>query len=322
MNHLSTYGINRNREVYRNDIRYDESATPSWTDDQVEPNTDYTYYIVAEYANSTDSRPSNSVSVILPDPVTLPYSLDFEPGTGGWAPNKSVNGWAYGSSGELGISGNNGHFYGIKAVETTVGKKMTDCLISPSTDLSSYKESIVTLTFNCSYLRSPESGKLDVVYRVAADSAWVSLQSLNPDNSGYFVWRSESVILPAEALKATTQLGFLYENHGTGSGGAGIDDIQLTAKSLGIGEISSPIACRIFPSPNNGLFQMELTTKLPGKINIQIFNLNGQVVLDEQISQVTGTESKSFDLRSQAKGVYQIRIQTPDGNWTDRITIQ
>jgi len=309
-------------KIYRNDIRYDESTTPSWTDDQVEPNKDYTYHIIAEYANSTDSKPSNSVSVILPDPVALPYSMDFEPGTGGWASTKTVNGWTFGTSGELGISGNTGHFYGVKAVETTAGKKVTDCLISPAADLSSYTESLVTLTFDCSYLRSPESGKLDVVYRVAADSAWVSLFSLSPADAVNYTWFTTSVILPAHALKATTQIGFLYENQGTAAGGAGIDNIQITAKSLGIGVSSSPITCRIFPSPNNGLFQMELTTKLPGKISIQIINLNGQVVLEEQISHSAGTISKSFDLRNQAKGVYQIRIQTPEENWSNRITIQ
>jgi hypothetical protein len=314
--HVSKY------KIFRNDIQCDVSTTPSWTDDQVEQNTDYTYYIVAEYANSTDAQPSNRVSAILNDPVTLPYSVDFEPGTAGWASTKTINGWNYGTENELCISGNDGHFFGIKGVETTVNNQVSDCLISPVTNLSFFKESAVTLSFDYSYLRSPEFGKLNVAYRVSADSTWASLLSLDPANAIEWAWDSVNLVLPGEALAATTQIGFIYENHGNSFGGAGIDNIQLTAKSLGITENSSLLSCRIFPNPNNGLFRMELSPKQPGKINIQIINLNGQIVLDEKFYTSTAQIIKSFDLRSQARGVYQIRIQTPDGNQTDRITIQ
>ncbi|MFA5816268.1 MAG: T9SS type A sorting domain-containing protein [Bacteroidales bacterium] len=311
-----------NYKIFRNNILYDVSTTPSWSDDQVEYHTDYTYYIVAVYANSTEAKPSNSVSAILIDPVTLPYSVDFEPGTAGWTSTKTVYGWKYGTASELGIPGNYGHFFGIQSVETTANNKVTDCLISPATDLSSYKGSAVTLSFDYSYLRTPEYGKLNVVYRVSKDSTWAQLLSLNPANANEWDWDSVNLILPDQALTATTRIGFLYENHGNSIGGAGIDNIQLTAKSMGIRENSSLISCRIFPNPNNGLFQIEVTPKQPGKISIQVVNLNGQVVLNEQLNSGTGQLIKSFDLRNQARGVYQIRIQTSDGNWTDRITIQ
>jgi len=311
-----------NYKIFRNNILYGVSSTLSWSDDQVEHNTDYTYYIVAEYANSTEAKPSNAVSSILIDPATLPYSADFESSTAGWTSTKTVNGWNYGTAGELGISGNDGYFFGIKGVESTADNKVTDCLISPAADLSSYKESVVTLSFDYSYLRSPEFGKLNVVYRVSPDSTWVSLLSLSPPNASIYAWDSVTLILPAEALKAATQVGFLYENHGNSIGGAGIDNIQLTARSMGILENSTRISCRIFPNPNNGIFQIEVTSKQPGKISIQIINLNGQIVLDEQLNNDNGQIIKSFDLRSQAKGVYQIRIQTSEGNRTEQIMIK
>ncbi len=256
------------------------------------------------------------------DPVTLPYSVDFEPGTAGWASTKTINGWNYGTSAELGIAGNDGHFFGIRGTESTVNNQVFDCLISPAADLASYKGSAVSLSFYYSYLRSPEFGKLNVVYRVSTDSTWASLLSLSPANAIEWAWDSVNLVLPGEALAATTQIGFIYENHGNSFGGAGIDNIQLTAKSLGITENSSLLSCRIFPNPNNGLFQMELTPKLPGEISIQIINLNGQIVLDEKFYTSTAQIIKSFDLRSQARGVYQIHIQTPDDNQTDRIIIQ
>jgi len=311
-----------NYKIFRNNIQYDISTTPYWSDDQVEHNKDYTYYIVAVYANSTEANPSNSASSILIDPATLPYSADFESSSAGWTSTKSVYGWKYGTSSELAIPGNDGHFFGIQGVETTTNNKATDCLISPATDLSSYAGSAVSLSFDYSYLRSPEFGKFNVVYRVSKDSAWAQLLSLDPAYATEWAWDSVKLILPDQALTANTQIGFLYENHGNSFGGAGIDNIQLTAKSLGVQEKISLVTCRIFPSPNNGLFQVEFTPKQPGKITIQIVNLNGQIVLDEQFTSGTGQIIKYFDLRNQARGVYQIRIQTADGNYTDRITTQ
>lgn len=309
-------------KIFRNGILYDASNTPSWTDDQVDTNTDYTYYVVAVYANSTDAKPSNPVSVIFPDPVTIPYLIDFEPGTAGWSSTKSVNGWVYSTAGELGITGNDGRFFGIRGTETTVQNKVYDCLISPAADLTSYKESGLTLSFDYSYLRSPEFGKFDVVYRVSPDSTWTSIFRIDPRHATEWSWSNASLVLPAEAFTSATQIGFLYENHGTDFGGAGIDNIRLELKSSAIPLNSSLISCRIFPNPTQGLFELEISSGPAVTVNIQILNLNGQTVLDEQLYSANGQLIRSFDLRNQPKGNYQIRIQTPDGNWTQRITLQ
>jgi photosystem II stability/assembly factor-like uncharacterized protein len=311
-----------NYKIFRNNVQVAVSTSPSWTDDQVEKNTDYTYSVVAVYANSTDADPSNTASAIITDPVILPYFVDFEPGTAGWASTKTVNGWNYGTATDLGVSGNNGRFFGIRGSEKTSGNLVTDCLVSPVTDLLLQKESEVTLSFTYAYLRSPDFGKFNVVYRVAKDSSWVSLVSLDPLNDVQWVWDSVSVVLPVAALTATTQIGFLYENHGTSFGGAGVDDIQLTAKSLGIRENLSQLVCRIFPNPTNGLFQMEVNLKQPGKVSIQVVSLSGQIISDEQFNCSNESLTKSFDLRNLARGVYQVMIKTPDGNHTERITIQ
>jgi hypothetical protein len=310
-------------KIFRNNILYDNCTTPYYSDDQVDYNTDYTYWIVAEYANSADAEPSNRVSAILADPVTLPYFATFEPGTAGWSSTKKTNNWSYGTQNEFGITGNTGHFFGILATGNTVNQKVTDCLTSPVADLSQYKQSGVTFSFNYSYLRNPDLGSLNVVYRVSKDSTWTSLQSLNPKNDVLWVWDSVKIVLPMEALTATTQLGFLYENHGTEFGGAGIDDIQLTSITQGTGINENPflISCRVFPNPTQGSFQIEATLKQPGKIGIQILNLNGQIILDEQYNSGFGFV-KSFNLSNQPAGVYQIRIQNPDGIHTEQITIQ
>jgi len=310
--------------IFRNGVRYDNCASPYWSDNQVERNIDYTYSIVAEYANSTESAPSNQAQAILADPVEIPYTVNFESGTRGWRSTKSTNNWMYGTSDALGISGNNGHFFGIKGSESTVDNKVTDYLLCPVADLSSVSEAGVSVAFNYSFLKSPESGKLDLVYRVSADSVWNSLKSLDATDGAAWMWDSIQVVLPKQALKATFQLGFVYENHGTAFGGAAVDDIriQLSGQSLGIIENNSLITCRTYPNPNTGLFQVEVNGKQSGKVSIQIISLSGQVILNEQFNSDNGSLIRSVDLRKQAKGVYQIRVSSVEGSWTERITIQ
>jgi photosystem II stability/assembly factor-like uncharacterized protein len=311
-----------NYKIYRNNILYGTSNGPSFSDDQAQHNTGYNYFVVAVYSGSTESRPSNSVSAILLDPLTLPYLADFEPGFAGWTGTKTNNGWSYGTAADFGMTGNDGHFFGILGSETTVDHKVTDCLISPAVDLTGYSGSDLVLSFDFSYVRSPEFGKLNVVYRVSKDSIWNSLNSLDPTDATEWKWTDRNIILPAQALSATTQIGFIYENHGTAFGGAGIDNIRIEAKSLGVPAAGNQISCRTYPNPSNGLFQLELMTNLPGPVSIRIFRLNGQVVLDERSDSGTGRFSMPIDLRSQPAGIYQIRVQNGEGTWNDRITIQ
>jgi photosystem II stability/assembly factor-like uncharacterized protein len=311
-----------NYKIFRNNVQYDISSVPYYTDDKVQQNKDYTYHIVAVYANSTDAKPSNFASAILTDAVTLPYSVDFEPGTAGWASSKMLNGWTYGTAGDLNISGNNGHFYGIRGSETTAGNRVTDYLLSPSADLTPFAGTAVTLSFNYSYLRTFEAGTLNVVYRVSKDSTWRPLISLDPKSENEWTWETVKITLPEAAISSTTQIAFNYENQGTAFGGAGIDDIQLISQSLGINDNNTLISCRMYPNPSNGMFSLEFSLNKPGNISIQIINLNGQIVFDDKFNAGAGDLVRPIDLRNQAKGVYQIRIQTSEGKQTERITVQ
>ncbi len=314
-----------NYRIYRNGVQYDESTTPYWQDNQVEMNTDYRYQVEAVYANSTPSVPSNSVSVILTDPVSLPYLVDFESGTAAWASSKyNGYGWKYGYSESLGIDGNSGNFFGIRGQETTVGKKVTDVLTSPVIDLSSFMAAGVNLSFNYALQSSPDAGILDVVYRVSKDSTWNTLMTLDPGQTNQWAWDSVGIRLPDRALKASTQIGFRYENHDTASGGAGIDDIllQVIGQTQGISESRNEFVCQTYPNPNTGHFNLELNGITPGKVNIQILSLTGQIVWSEQVNHVNGQLIRTYDLSKEARGVYQIRIQTTDGSRTERVTIQ
>jgi hypothetical protein len=298
------------------------STSPSFTDDQVSPDGDYTYRVTAIYANSTESGSSKTVRVSFAQPVTLPYSIDFEPGTGGWMAGKSYNGWSYGSSEDLGISGNSGHFYGISGSETAVNNQVRDCLVSPAADLSGFIGSDLILSFDYSYLRSPKFGKFDVVYRTSPDSSWTAISRIEAMDETQWVWSKAEVVLPKEALTATTQIGFLFENHGTAFGGAGIDNISLSVLSSGSGIPDATFSLRVFPNPSLGVFQLELSGESQSAVRISILNVSGQEVLSEQIIPTGSVTLRNFDLSQEAKGTYQVRIQSDKGTWTKRITLQ
>jgi photosystem II stability/assembly factor-like uncharacterized protein len=311
-------------KIFRNGVQYGVSTSPYWSDDQAEQNTDYTYTVVAEYANSTDAQPSNPASAILADPVTLPYSIDFELSTGGWTGTKKNNGWRYGTGDDLGITGNSGRFYGISGTDNTVGNKVTDCLTSPAMDLSSFKSMALTLSFKYSYQRQLGLSKFNAVYRVAKDSTWISFLSLDPVSANGWDWDTITVRLPDQITQPGVQIGFLYESHESPTGGAGIDDIgiRVEGQSLTAPAAASQLTCRTWPNPSKGLFQLEVNSGTPGKVHIQIINLSGQLVLDRQYDSGNGILIRPIDLSREAKGIYQLRVQASGGTWTDQITIQ
>ena len=311
-------------KIFRNGDRYATSTSPYWSDDHVDRNTDYTYTVVAEYANSADAPPSNPATAILADPITLPCLIDFESSTAGWRGTKRMNGWRYGIGEELGITGNDGHFYAIRGIDSTAGNRITDCLTSPVADLLAYQGKAVTLSFKYSYQRELGYGKFNVVYRLAKDSTWISMMSLDPPSAQGWKWDSVSIRLPDQLLRNGVQIGFLYESHGKLTGGAGIDDISIgvEGQSLGVPLTGTVMACRAWPNPSKGTFQLEVAAGQPGSVRIQILNLAGQVVSDQQFRSDGGPLLRQIDLSRESKGIYQVRVQSPSGTWTDRITIQ
>jgi ligand-binding sensor domain-containing protein len=67
----------------------------------------------------------------------------------------------------------------------------------------------------------------------------------------------------------------------------------------------------IYPNPSNDLFTIETNIKEPGFLNISLYNLQGQLVLEENISNVpAGPFSKNFSTSGICQGVYSCVVRT------------
>jgi hypothetical protein len=78
----------------------------------------------------------------------------------------------------------------------------------------------------------------------------------------------------------------------------------------------------VYPNPNNGLFDVQLTGVKPSKATIVILNGNGSILEKRAIEINSKKQLLSFDMSRYASGLYYIQLITPDGIKSDKVTIQ
>jgi photosystem II stability/assembly factor-like uncharacterized protein len=307
-----------NYKVYRNGIPIATLNNLSYTDPEVEKEITYTYKVTALYANQVESEFSNEASVTVIDPVTLPYFQPFEKGLGGYTGKMLTDGWNYGTSEQLGISGNPGHFYGIGGNKLTAGVRLSDYLISPVINLSPWYGKTVTLKFAYTFQKKTSSESFSVVYRVDPDSAWVSLKNLDLPSRTQWQWDTVSMDLPNIALRTNMQIGFYYNNPYPGPGAA-VDDVELFLNTSGAEIPVNLNSLRVYPNPSRGRFTLEMITNEPDEISMRVISITGQTVIEKRILLQHGTTRETVDISSQPEGIYQLIIYSDKGNWKDRM---
>lgn len=65
----------------------------------------------------------------------------------------------------------------------------------------------------------------------------------------------------------------------------------------------------IFPNPNEGNFQLAIRNFAAEEVNFTIFTLSGQLVYQQQISEITPNSLKEIEGTNLAKGIYMVRIE-------------
>ena len=77
----------------------------------------------------------------------------------------------------------------------------------------------------------------------------------------------------------------------------------------GVGTIENSVEnLSIFPNPTTGLLNIRFNAEKQGDMQVKLMNVNGQVILNEIITNNSGDYSQSFDISNQAKGVYLLSI--------------
>ncbi len=99
------------------------------------------------------------------------------------------------------------------------------------------------------------------------------------------------------------------------------DTIAVTfTTNINLANLSENI--QIFPNPTKGEFTMKISGNTDKKIQVCIYNFQGQKILCENISRSDDGYHNTFDLSMQPKGVYLIRITGNKTISTKKIIIQ
>lgn len=101
------------------------------------------------------------------------------------------------------------------------------------------------------------------------------------------------------------------------------DSIVLVSNPcLSVEEIAGNAQVSYFPNPTSGVVNMELVGMQGKSITLRVVTIQGQVILEEQINNLTGTFQKQMDLSNEAKGIYLIHVITEGHNLVNRVTVR
>ena len=99
-----------------------------------------------------------------------------------------------------------------------------------------------------------------------------------------------------------------------------IDTIEVVG--IGIDEGMIGRTMNLYPNPTNGQFRVEFEVEGLENVEISILSTIGQVVYYEKPGNISGRYTQSFDLSSEAAGVYLLRITTEEHVITRRVTLR
>ncbi|HTA26420.1 MAG TPA: T9SS type A sorting domain-containing protein [Bacteroidia bacterium] len=98
--------------------------------------------------------------------------------------------------------------------------------------------------------------------------------------------------------------------------------INLTTTD-GIQSISSVNNLSIYPNPSNGQITLEWTVNSgQSSVRISIYDELGQMVYDNNETQVSGKNSKQINLENLATGIYTLRMQTSGGTTVRKVELR
>jgi hypothetical protein len=93
-----------------------------------------------------------------------------------------------------------------------------------------------------------------------------------------------------------------------------IGDILADSLFLAVHELKLKVDFKMYPNPVASVFTMEMDAKLK-KANIQIFDINGRVLMEKQLSDIR----TDIDISNFAKGMYFVKFVTDEGVRTGKL---
>jgi hypothetical protein len=174
--------------------------------------------------------------------------------------------------------------------------------------------------------------KLEIIYSTNCGSSWnvlwsktgteLATASPTPNANAYVpaqtdwkFWSVNATSIPAGAMIAFRGVGASGQN-------MFVDDVNLRAGAAGIDEIIANGEVSIYPNPAKESATLSFNLNKTGKVVVNVLDAAGRTVSVASDATMTKGEQKiSISTANMAAGVYNINIQTEEGNVTKRLTV-
>lgn len=103
-------------------------------------------------------------------------------------------------------------------------------------------------------------------------------------------------------------------------GGTATSPTDFVVTTTGVPMGFAELPTRIFPNPVAGTVSIETRLDAASLLRVQIINLAGQVLLQEERLLESGRQTMSIDAASLQSGVYFVRIEAGKQAWVEKIT--
>lgn len=283
--------------------------------------------------NDTEVK-TNYIKVSTPTGQSLPFSEGFQnatfPPTGWSLVSNSTHNWERKTSvGAYGAS-NACMYYNNYDIDASYLK---DEIHSPYINLTG--ASNPKIKFDVAYARysNLSTDTLEVLVALACSNTVQSIYkkggstlatAANYNNN--FVptsaqWRTDSINIPPAFINQKIKL--IFRNNGAYGNNVYVDNINVyNSVVTGLKQHQLDIVYAIIPNPSNGNFDLNITSKQAKNYTLKLYNINGQVLLEENLDLRIGLNNKHISLEHIEKGMYYLCITGDEGVSTQSILIQ
>ncbi len=109
-------------------------------------------------------------------------------------------------------------------------------------------------------------------------------------------------------------------NASSGSATDSNDQVEdFTALPLATASFNATSLVSVYPNPSNGIFNIHIA-KFSGKVNLQVVDMNGRIVFNQ--NEDNFNTEKSINLSGLSKGVYILKVDNTEFNYTNKIIIK
>lgn len=95
--------------------------------------------------------------------------------------------------------------------------------------------------------------------------------------------------------------------------------MQVTVGANGITNLDAGNTFKLVPTANEGVFNAQLNASVNEKVELKVFNVSGQLVMNTAQSSAVGQNNFMLDLSSQAHGMYTIQVVGSKEVFTSRV---